>query len=284
MYKAEPRSEKRALQQAIAAYADRFEGVISLAAKDLKTGANVLFHADRKCPTASVIKLPILVHVLLLAHEGLLSLDEIVLLKETDKTPGSGILTHLGAGLQLTMRDACVLMIALSDNTATNMVIDRVGIEPINARMRTLGLMDTRLFRKVFSTGPAVSTANRRYGLGVTTPRDILRLLSAIHAGTVGDAETCVQIRSILGKQQYRDAIPRLLPAGSVFQGKSGAVDAVRNDVGFITLGEGDKKQDIALAVFCQKIPRVLWTADNPGHLAIAHLSRMIVDYFGIGG
>jgi len=257
--------------------AAEFEGEISLAAKDLGTGETIGLHPARKCATASVIKLPILVHALLLAEEGLLDLDAPLELKESDKTPGSGILTLLSAGLRITKRDACVLMTALSDNTATNMLLDGVGIEPVNERMRALGLRDTLLFRKVFSTGKPVSAANHKYGLGVTTPRDMLRLLCAIHAGEVGSEETSARIRSILGRQQHRDSIPRLLPSGVKFQGKSGAIDAARNDVGIVTLEDG---REIAMAIFCQKIPRPLWTSDNPGHLAIARLAREVIRHF----
>jgi beta-lactamase class A len=265
------------IYQQIEEIAAGFQGVISLAAKDLRTGASVLYHADRKCPAASVIKLPILVHVLLLEREGFLSTDEEVSLSAESKVPGSGILTQLSEGLTLPLRDACTLMIALSDNTATNLILDRTGVQSVTDRMRALGYPRTKLFRKVFSSGPPVSEENRRYGLGVTTPRDMLRLLSDIHSGRIGDAQTCARIRAVLGTQHYRDGIPRLLPASYQFQGKSGAVDAVRNDVGFVTVAEG---RDIALAIFCQKMAQPMWTADNPGWLVIARLARALVDRF----
>lgn len=107
-----------------------FEGEIAVAAKDLLTGASVSYHADTRCPTASVIKLPILLHTLLLAQEGALTLEDPLTLREEDKVPGSGILTQMSVGLTMPLRDACMLMIALSDNTATNLILDRVGIEP----------------------------------------------------------------------------------------------------------------------------------------------------------
>jgi beta-lactamase class A len=265
------------IQEEIEEVANGFDGEICVAAKDLQTGEVIARNPSRKCATASVIKLPILVHTLLLAEEGLLDLDARLELKDEDKTPGSGILTQLSAGLKITKLDACVLMIALSDNTATNMVIDRAGIEPVNQRMRSLGLPDTTLFRKVFAAGAPVSSANHKYGLGVTTPRDMLRLLTLIHSGSIGNEDTCARIRSILGKQQHRDSIPRFLPASTKFQGKSGSVDAVRNDVGIVTLEDG---REFALAIFCQKIPRPLWTADNPGQLAIAKLSAALIRHF----
>jgi beta-lactamase class A len=265
------------IEQEIEEFARRFAGRISLKARNLCTGETVAFHADRKCPTASVIKLPILVHTLLLAQEGSLFLDETVIVGEEDKKPGSGILTHLDTGRKLSLGDACALMIALSDNTATNLVIDRVGVDEINDRMRSLGLKETTLHRKVFCSGPPVSPSNARYGLGVTTPREIVRLLAMIQGDQIGDAPTCRKIRNILGKQQSRDAIPRYLPASYKFEGKSGAVDHVRNDVGIVKTDAG---QEIAIAVFISDIPQVLWTADNPGQLAIARLAQMVVGHF----
>lgn len=262
---------------AIRAIVDRLEGEVSLAARDLRTGRTILLHPDRLCPTASVIKLPILVHTVLLAQEGHLSLDEPVLYAAEEKTPGSGILKDLTPGLQLPLRDLCTLMIALSDNTATNLVLDRVGVEPVNMRMQALGFRHTRLFRKVFSQGPPVSRQNARYGLGVTTPRDMIRLLSALYFGTIGSRETSELVRTFLRAQQGRDGIPRYLPPEWTYEGKGGAVNSVRNDVGIVADPDG---LAIALAIFCTDMPRPLWTADNPGWIAIGRLARAIVQNF----
>ncbi|HZT44525.1 MAG TPA: serine hydrolase [Chthonomonadaceae bacterium] len=246
-------------------------GVISLAARDLQTGETLFYKADRKVQTASVIKLPMLVHVALAVQEGRLAWEEPLALTEAEKVDGSGILMQLTAGLTLTLRDVCTLMIVLSDNTATNMVIERIGIEPINARMRALGLKETTLFRKAYSPDTPQS---RRYGLGVTTAREMLRLVTLLAEGKIGNAATSADIVSILAGQHYRDCIPRLLPADWQYAGKTGAVDHVRNDVGLLTAPDGRR---FGLAVFCQKIPLVLWTADNPGMLAIARLARRLV-------
>jgi len=257
--------------------AAEFEGRICLAARDMRTGERILYHADSRCPTASVIKLPILIHALLLASDGGIALDQVLTLGEGDARPGSGILKELTPGLRLTLRDACMLMIALSDNTATNMVLDAVGIEPVNERMARLGCRQTRLFRKVFAEGPPVSRENARYGLGVTTPREMLRLLEGLYWGRIGSPELSASVRSFLAAQQYRDAIPRYLPPEWKYEGKGGAVDAVRNDVGLVTTPDG---QTIALAVFCNRMPRPLWTADNPGLIAIARCARAICEHF----
>jgi len=264
-------SGSEALPEVVSGIVKEFSGRISFALKDLQSRRTLLLHPKRRCPTASVIKLPVLIHVMLLAHEGALSLDEPVKLRDGDKKPGSGILQDMTDGLILSLRDACLLMIALSDNTATNLVLDRVGIEQVNLRMAALGCRSTRLFRKVFSDGPPVCRENARYGLGVTTARDMLRLLCLIHAGRIGDSDTTGELRRFLGAQRYRDGIPRFLPPDWTYEGKGGAVDAVRNDVGIVTTPSG---RAFAFAVFCDRIPAPLWTADNPGLLAIAKIAR----------
>jgi beta-lactamase class A len=265
------------IPEELARVVEECPGELCLAAADLSTGRTIELNADRKCATASVIKLPILVHVLLLAEEGVFSLEETVALTNEEKVPGSGILTHLSAGLVLPIRDLCILMTALSDNTATNMLLERVGIAPVNARMRDLGLRETTVFRKAYSPDNPVSPENARYGFGVTTPREMLRLLTELYAGRTGTPETSAAMRAILAKQQHRDGIPRLLPAGCLFEGKSGAVDLVRNDVGLVTLPDG---RTFALALFCNGLPAPLWTADNPGTLAIARAARAIIDHY----
>jgi beta-lactamase class A len=162
-------------------------------------------------------------------------------------------------------------MTIVSDNTGTNMVIERLGIAAINARMRALGLTVTTCFRKTYSPDTPESA---EFGLGVTTPNEMLRLLTLLANGAIGDTETSANILTILAAQQYRDCIPRLLPADWTYAGKTGAIDHVRNDVGLVTAPDGRR---FALALFCQELPVVQWTADNPGMIALARLAKLLV-------
>lgn len=254
----------------------RGAGEITLSAKCVETGKTVTWNPTFKSPSASVIKLPILIHAALLAQKGGLNWEQMLTLKEKDKTPGSGVLTHLSEGLKLSTKDVCTLMICMSDNSATNMMIDILGVEPINERIRDLGCTDTELFRKVFSKDPHKDPEDAKYGLGVTTPADQLHLLEMIQSNKIGDTETCDTIRTMLGKQFYREGIPRLLGPDTTFMGKSGSVDHVRNDVGIVVTPEG---RTIIMAIFCQGIVEVLWTSNNVGLLAISNLSKAIVEY-----
>ncbi len=265
-------------------------GTLHFAVADVQTGQTLRYHADTKCKTASVIKLPILVHVALCVQEGSLSWDEKLTLTDGEKVDGSGILTQLSAGLQLSLRDICTLMTIVSDNTATNMMIERVGVEAINRRMRGMGLSVTTCFRKAYSPD---TDASRAYGLGVTTPDEMLNLITRIAKNEmgykVGDAAAdraeggsaqpegeavCADLRRVLAAQYYRDGIPRLLPEDWKYEGKTGAVDAVRNDVGLVTTPDG---KTYVLALFCQNLPLVQWTSDNPGLLALARLAKRLL-------
>jgi beta-lactamase class A len=260
-----------ALNASIAEIERESGGELSLALRDLQTGETFLYHPDRNVKTASVIKLPMLAHVALAVREGSLSWNEKLTLTEEEKVAGSGVLTQLTAGLSISLRDVCLLMTIVSDNTGTNMVIERVGKEPINARMRELGLSRTTLFRKAYSSDTPQS---EKYGLGVTTPREILRLLTLLAEGEIGDPETSMDIVSFLAAQQYRDAIPRLLPPDWRYAGKTGGIDGVRNDVGIVTAPDGRR---FALALFCQQLSDLRWTPENKGLLALARCARVLL-------
>lgn len=246
-------------------------GTLHFAVKDLQTQDMLGWNSMDECKTASVIKLPILVHIAYCVREGSLTWDESLTLTEAEKVDGSGVLTQLTAGLQLSLRDVCTLMTIVSDNTGTNMVIEHVGVEAINARMRSLGLPITTCFRKAYSPD---TEASKQYGLGVTTPDEMLSLMVRLADNEIGDEATNKDILHILAGQFYRDAIPRLLPADWKYMGKTGAIDPVRNDVGLVETPDGRR---YALALFCQNLPVVQWTADNPGLLALAKLTRRLL-------
>jgi beta-lactamase class A len=253
-------------------------GAVSFAAR-LPDGEIVERHSDRRVQAASTIKLPILIHAALSVREGAASWDERVSLQDADKVGGSGVLRLMGAGLSLTLRDLCMLMIVISDNTATNMVVERLGgVEPLNDRIRALGPTDTVMFRKLYSQGPPISPDNAQFGVAMTTPRDMLSLLGGLVDATIGDAALCEELLGILAEQQLVNNIPRALPDGWRYAGKTGSLDHVRNDVGVVTDPEGERT---LLALFCQSIPVIMWTADNPGHVALVRLTRHIL---GPGG
>lgn len=238
---------------------------------DLQTAASIEHHADIKVSTASTIKLPMLIHVALSVEEGRCDWDEPLTLTEEIKSKGTGVLFGLTAGLTLSLRDVCYLMTVLSDNTATNMIIDRFGIEAINTRIRRLGLTHTTLFRKAFTPETA---ASQEFGLGVTTPSEMGKLLIRLAHKEIGSEKASADILNILAAQQDRAAIPRYLPYDWQYAGKTGCIDHLRADAGIVTAPDG---RQYILALFCSEIPTINWTVDNPGLLALAQLARSLL-------
>ncbi len=222
-----------------------------------------------------------MVEVFAQAKERRFTLEDVMAYTEENRAAGSGILQDLGLGLHLTVKDATVLMIVLSDNTATNMLIDRVGIKAVNERMRQAGLAGTVLYKKVFrpATEP-LPEEQKKWGLGVTTPQDMLLLLEKIYRKELVDAGSSEQMISILKKQRDRDQIPRYFFgekwAKVEVANKSGALDRVRNDVGIVFTPEGD----FLLSLFTQESEDQKWTPDNEATLALARLSEALVTHF----
>ena len=184
--------------------------------------------------------------------------------------------------------DVATLMIILSDNTATNYVIDRLGdthdekLEAVNARMRSLGLRDTKLLNKLYSWETKKKTAEaRRFGIGVTSPRDMALLLEEIAAGRAENREGSDSIIAILRRQQDAQMAARLLPFTedtTLWIGnKTGSLDAVKNDVGIVSGAGGT----YVYAIFCDQSRVEGEAADNPATLAVARISRMLYDYLG---
>ena len=147
------------------------KGEVALAVKNLKTGETFLHRQDEPMPTASLIKFPVMVEAYRQAAEEAIDLDEAVTLKPSDKVPGSGILTdHFSAGARFPLRDAVHLMIAFSDNTATNLVLDRIGLKSTAETMERLGYPNTKLHSKVFRRDTSVfPERSKQFGLGSTT-------------------------------------------------------------------------------------------------------------------
>ena len=269
------------LQSQLNHMASKHQGKVGLFARNLKTGATVAINPDAEVKTASVIKLPIMIETFYQVKEGKHRLDERLTVTKENQVPGSGVLTLMQPGLQPSLLDAVTLMIAISDNTAANLVIDDIGIPAVNARMELMGLKKTHLFKKVFMpySGP-VADQDRKFGLGRTTPREMAAAMESVWRCDLGDKPLCAQMLSILHNQFYRESIPRYLEEidtsenESKIGNKSGAVDGVRNDVALIETNAGP----IVISVFTWDNKDNSWTVDNTAELLIAHMARTIVD------
>lgn len=248
----------------------QFHAQISVLWQPLNDEPAVAYFADRPVKTASIIKLPILIHAALLVESGQLSWDQRLPLTGS-RSPGMGILKILDDGLQPTLRDVAVLMTVISDNTATNMLIDLLGIDQINQRIQELGMTNTRLNRKVFAPNTPECLP---WGLGVTTARDVVHVLTQISTGQIGNTETSQFLQETLAKQQDRVGFPRGLPAGWSYAGKTGSDDDLRNDCAILTSPAG---QQYVCACFVQEMAEQPSTVDHPGLRALEQVVQIMI-------
>ena len=279
------------LAERLAARVRFFDGTVSLYAKNLDTGRDVALAADRRVRTASTIKLPILCALEALVAGGRVRWDEMLRVRHDDKVAGSGVLADVEDDTALSVRNVATLMIIVSDNTATNLVLDRISADAVNDLLDTLGLRDTRVLRKVRGDGAALASpsgwsraglveANRRYGLGVSTPRDMVRLLEMLHRGQVVSPAASKDVLGILERQQVKAGIGRHAPGDERVASKSGALDALRSDVGIAYTAGGP----VAMAITVDDMPAVDYSPDNAGNRLISDLARLIAADLGRPG
>jgi beta-lactamase class A len=187
-------------------------------------------------------------------------------------------------GLQLPLRDVVNLMIVLSDNSATNMLIERFTADAVNAYLDKIGIRSTRSLRKVRGDGSELKSPsgwsaagklpeNQKYGLGVSTPRDMVAILEKLERGDAVSASASREMLAILKRQQDSTGIRRRL-SGIPVANKTGALDALRSDVGIVYAKTGR----VAMAITVEGIPTVDYTPDNPGSILIADLAKILVD------
>jgi beta-lactamase class A len=272
-------------------------GDVALFAENLKTHETVAISPDTPVQTASVIKLAILYEALEQVRSGKARLDDKITLTKADQVPGSGVLLFFDAPLPLTLKDVLTMMIVMSDNSATNLVIDHLGLENINARIAKLGLKDTYLYKKIFTPAPAstlMPADQKKFGLGKTTARGMAVLITKIarcelaepgSQAQADDPALCAVAMKMLHVQFYRSAIPRYLDGtpgatSDSIANKTGSLDAVRNDVAAISTKNGL----VIISAFTFNNKDHSWGADQEGELTIAKLARAIIQSWSPDG
>ena len=269
-------------QDRVKEMASQFSGKVSIYAKNLNTGATYDLNGSNRVNTASTVKLPILIAVFTLEHAGKVHWTDTSELSKENKVAGSGVLQEMSDGTRVPLRDLIRYMMLLSDNTATNLVLDHVPGNDVNAVMAKLGIENTRSLRKILrgSTPEGVSDAGRnpvnaKFGIGVATPRDMVSLLERLYRGEVVSKEASAEMLGIMKKQLWRDGMPRRFDsAGIEVADKPGALDHLRSDVGIVY----SKAGPVAIAITCDEMPKPDWSPENPGYLFIADASRLIVE------
>jgi beta-lactamase class A len=267
------------LDRRVRAEVATFSGTVSLYAKNLDTGAEYSLGGDEPVRTASTIKIAIMVEAFARVAEGRAKWTDELVLDKSVRYAGSGVLQDLTDGLRLPLRDAVTLMMTVSDNTATNMVLGHLTADSVNERMESMGLKQTRIMRRVGGGGESREgkiEANKRFGLGRTTPREMVLIIEKLERGEVVSAAVSKEMIELLKREQTKDGIFRGLwkfPSAT----KSGALDALRSNVGIIYHTRGR----IALAITCDDMPEPDWSADNPSLLLMSRLSEIIVEGLG---
>lgn len=280
--------QEATLDARIKPIAEAHKGKVAVAVKNLATGEHFELNADEVMQTASLIKLAVMVEAYRQADQKKADLGKLVTLTKDDKVPGSGILTsHFSDGAMFPLRDAVRLMIVYSDNTATNLVLDQIGIKTVNAMTASLGMPETRINAKVFkgSTTSVDPERTKKYSLGSITANDAVKLLEMIHTEKAASADSCKAMLGHLKACDDKNQLVRLLPAGTVVAHKTGATNQVRTAAGIIYVpdpADNDKKKTIpvAVCVLTNDNQDQRWINDNGGAVTVGKIGKEVYDYF----
>ena len=247
---------------------EHLRGVMGYSIKDLTTGEAFNRNAVLVFPTASSIKLAVLLELLRQDQEGKLSLDEKHTIRRNELPPGDTdpILHMLGDGTAtMTLRDVATFMVILSDNGATNILINRVGMANVNAEVARLGFTETRLRRLMIDIEAA-----RQGRENVSSPRELSELLEKIHSGSVLDAAHTKEYFDLIGLPKD-SMFNKALPATVRIEDKPGELDAVRCDAGII---------EIPGHPFVMTVMTTYLASNDEGENAIKEIARLVYDYF----
>jgi len=235
------------------------DGVMGVAIVDLTDGHKYLLHANDVYPQASSIKICVLAELYRQAQQGKLKLTDLYTVNAADLVQDSDIMGGLTPGVtQITLRDLATMMVAVSDNSATNVLIDRVGMDNVNAFLKAQGLRDTRLRRKMMDLKAAAEGREN-----VSTPNEMLNLLQALYRDEILNKEMTADFFKVLST--HKDSwIPRNLPDDLRIADKPGALEGVRNDSGVIFVD----KRPYVLCVMTTYLHR-----ERDGEEAISNIS-----------
>lgn len=213
----------------------RFKGTLGLVVEDLDTGREIVFNEDYPVPSASLVKVPIMLSCFYAAQEGKITLKDNVRLKYFEKVSGSKVLGNEPVGSVFTVEELLSPMITQSDNTAANVLIDYLGFDALNAYFRKIGLKNTNLARRM------MDFAERRQGEeNYTTARDMAYLLEQLYYNKFLNKEVSGKCLELLGEQKINDRIPRKLPKGTYVVHKTGLERHICHDAGIVFTDKGN--------------------------------------------
>jgi len=267
------RADTARLHHALDSLANAHHGVVGYTVHNLDTGERMELRGDETFPTASLIKVPILVTVYDLVDKGQLALDDPITLLKIDKVPGSGLLQFMHDRSVVTVHDAAWLMITISDNTATNLLLDRIIIRRVWDKMEKLGLPHTKVHSKSFLRSSSVAMdSSVKYGLGVTTPNEMARLFELLARGQAVNPAADSAMLDILAHNTNFEKMERHV-VGLDVPHKTGETDQVRTECSLFLL-----QSRVVACVLTKENQDQRWLIDNEAQVMMAKMGRAIVE------
>jgi beta-lactamase class A len=265
-------ADTSALRHTLDAIAAAHHGILGYSVLNLDTGEHLSLRGDETFPTASLIKVPILVTLYDLAEQKQLSLDDPLTVIKIDQVPGSGVLQFMHSGMSLSVHDAAALMIILSDNTATNLILDKIAIRRVWSKMEALGLPHTKVHSKVFLRLASVAMdSSVKYGLGVSTPNEMAHLFELLAQGKAVNPAADSSMLQILANNADGDSMQRTINGMSVPH-KTGATDSVRTECALFRL-----QSRVVACGFTKQNTDTRWVTDNEGQVTLGKIGAAVV-------
>ena len=274
----EPPALAQSLSERIEPLIAKHQGTVCVAIKHLATGETFFHRPQEVVPTASLIKFPVMIEYYRQVDAGKLSGDRMVTLTQEDKVPGSGILTdHFANSSVLPLETINHLMIAFSDNTATNLVLDQIGIANVAKNMQQLGLPETQIHSKVFRRDTSIAQdRSQKYGLGSTTAADMLSLLEQLHARKLVSPEASERMLAHLLSCDDKTKLLRFLPKEIKGYHKTGAVNESRTDAGLFETPSGW----IAMVCLTSENQDKSWGDSNAAEILCGRIAQETYEHF----
>ncbi|HEY9515832.1 MAG TPA: serine hydrolase [Gemmatimonadaceae bacterium] len=269
-------ADTASLRQTLGEIVSAHHGVVGYSIYNLDTGEHLSLRGDDTFPTASLIKVPILVTLYDLVEQGKISLDDPLTVLSIDQVPGSGVLQYLHDGAIITVHDAAWLMSTESDNTATNLLLDRIIIRRVWEKMEALGLHHTKVHSKTFLRISSVAMdSSVKYGLGVSTPDEMAKLFVMLARGTAVSPSADSTMLDILEHNSDNTLLQRYLD-GVRAPHKTGSVDAARTECALLYL-----RSRVVACVFTRENADQRWILDSEPQLTMARMGAAIARAWG---
>jgi len=269
---ARTKADTAALHRVLDSIARTHHGVLGYTVHNIDTGERFALRGDETFPTASLIKVAVLVTLFDMVEKGEIALDDRITLLKVDKVPGSGTLQFMHDGLEITVRDAAWLMITISDNTATNLLLDKAAIRKVWLKMEALGLPHTKIHAKSFlritSLAPDSSV---KYGLGVTTPNEMARLFQLLAEGKAVNPRADSTMLDFLAHNEDGHMLQRSVPGVSAPH-KTGTNEDMRTECALFRL-----QTRVVACVLTKENVDKSWLVDNSAQVAMGRMGLAIV-------